>query len=389
MIYLDYHATTPVDKRVLDAMLPFFSDSFGNAASKTHAYGWEAAEAVQRGREQVATLAGVSAKEICFTSGGTEANNLAVQGVARAARARGDGRDHLVTVCTEHSSVLDTVRQLETEGVRVTILPVDRDGLLDLVQLAQAVDERTILVSVMAANNEIGVLQPVKEAAAVAHRRAALFHTDAVQAVGKTPFSAVETDADLASISAHKIYGPKGVGALVVRRRKPPIAIEALIHGGRHEQGLRSGTLNVPGIVGFGKAAELCAAELDGERARLGTLRDRLLTRLRELDGVVVNGSLERRLPQNLNVGFEGVEAEALLMSLGDIAVSSGAACASASATPSHVLSALGRDPDLARASIRFGLGRFTTEEEIGVAAERTMEVVRQLRHKAAQLRTG
>src|SRR5574338_131461 len=299
-IYLDYHATTPVDRRVLDAMLPFFSDTFGNAASKTHAYGWDAADAVQQAREQVAGLVGVSAKEICFTSGGTEANNLALQGVARARRARGE---HLVTVCTEHSSVIDTARHLEQDGFRVTFLPVDRDGLIDLNQLEDALTDRTILVSIMAGNNEIGVLQPLSEAAALVHARGIPFHTDAVQAAGKIPFNIAELDVDLASMSAHKMYGPKGVGALVVRRRKPAIEMEPIVHGGRHEQGFRSGTLNVPGIVGFGKAAEICAAEVEQEGGRLGRLRDRLLTRLRELDGVCVNGSLERRLPHNLNVG--------------------------------------------------------------------------------------
>lgn len=381
-IYLDYHATTPVDRRVLDAMLPFFSDTFGNAASQTHSYGWDAADAVQQAREQVAGLVGVSAKEICFTSGGTEANNLALQGVARARRARGE---HLVTVCTEHSSVIDTARHLEQDGFRVTFLPVDRDGLIDLNQLEDALTDRTILVSIMAGNNEIGVLQPLREAAALVHARGIPFHTDAVQAAGKIPFNIAELDVDLASMSAHKMYGPKGVGALVVRRRKPAIEMEPIVHGGRHEQGFRSGTLNVPGIVGFGKAAEICAAEVEQEGGRLGRLRDRLLTRLRELDGVCVNGSLERRLPHNLNVGFERVEAEGLLMSLGDIAVSTGSACASASAAPSHVLTAIGVQPDVARASLRFGLGRFTTEEEIDLAAQRVIKAVTHLREKDAR----
>lgn len=381
-IYLDYHATTPVDRRVCDAMLPFFCDTFGNAASKTHPYGWDAADAVQQAREQVAALVGVSAKEICFTSGGTEANNLALQGAARGASTRGD---HVVTVCTEHSSVIDTARYLEQVGFRVTFLPVGSDGLIDLNQLEDAIGDRTILVSIMAGNNEIGVLQPIREAAALAHARAVPFHTDAVQAAGKIPFDAADLDIDLASMSAHKMYGPKGVGALVVRRRKPPLEIDPIVHGGRHEQGLRSGTLNVPGIVGFGKAAELCAAELEQESRRLQSLRDRLLGRLRELDGIAVNGSMERRLPHNLNVGFERVEAEGLLMSLGDIAVSTGSACASASAAPSHVLTSIGVSPDVARASLRFGLGRFTTEEEIDLAADRVIKAVRHLREKDAR----
>jgi cysteine desulfurase len=382
-VYLDYHSTTPVDRRVCDAMLPYFCETFGNAASKTHPYGWDAADAVQLAREQVARLVGVSAKEICFTSGGTEANNLALQGVARAGRERGG---HIVTVCTEHSSVIDTARQLEKEGFRITFLTVGTDGLIDLNQLEDAIDNRTLLVSVMAGNNEIGVLQPVREAAAIAASRGVPFHSDAVQAAGKIPFDIAELGVDLASMSAHKMYGPKGVGALVVRRRKPAIEIEPMVHGGGHEQGLRSGTLNVPAIVGFGKAAEICAAELETETARLASMRDRLLGRLRELDGVVVNGSLERRLPHNLNVAFAGVEPEALLMSLGDVAVSTGSACASASAAPSHVLTALGLSDDLARASIRFGLGRFTTDEEIDFAADRVVHAVQHLREKAARL---
>ncbi len=382
-VYLDYHATTPVDRRVCDAMLPFFCETFGNAASKTHPYGWDAADAVQLAREQVARLVGVSAKEICFTSGGTEANNLALQGVARANRSRGD---RIVTACTEHSSVIDTLSHLQREGFRVTFLPVGPDGLIDLNQLEDALDDRTLLVSIMAGNNEIGVLQPIGEAVAIAAARGVPFHTDAVQAAGKVPFDVAALGVDLASMSAHKMYGPKGVGALVVRRRKPALAIEPIVHGGRHEQGLRSGTLNVPAIVGFGKAAELCTEELAVEAARLASLRDRLLARLRELDGVIINGSLERRLPHNLNVAFSGVEPEALLMSLGDIAVSTGSACASASAAPSHVLTAIGLSDDLARASIRFGLGRFTTEEEIDFAADRVVHAVRQLREKAARL---
>lgn len=382
-VYLDYHATTPVDPRVCDAMVPFFCETFGNAASKTHPYGWDAADAVQLAREQVAALVGVSAKEICFTSGGTEANNLALQGVARANRSKGD---HIVTVSTEHSSVIDTARHLQQEGFRVTFLPVGSDGVVDLNRLEDAIDDRTILVSVMAGNNEIGVLQPVRDVAAIASAREIPFHSDAVQVAGRVPFNVADTGVDLASMSAHKIYGPKGAGALIVRRRKPPIAIDPILHGGRHEQGLRSGTLNVPGIVGFGKAAELCAAELGTEVTRLGALRDRLLSRFRELDGVVVNGSMERRLPHNLNVAFERVEPEALLMSLADIAVSTGSACASGSGAPSHVLTAIGLSGELARASLRFGLGRFTTEEEVDFAAERVVRAVRQLREKAIRL---
>jgi cysteine desulfurase len=382
-IYLDYHATTPVDPRVRDAMLPYFCEQFGNPASKTHAFGWRAAEAVQAAREQVAAFVGVSAREVVFTSGGTEANNLAVQGIARARRGRGD---HIVTVATEHRSVIDAAAHLRHEGFRVTLLPVGEDGLLDLDRLAEVADEKTVLVSVMVGNNEIGVVQPLADIAAVAHRRGALVHTDAVQGAGKIPVDLAALDVDLASISAHKMYGPKGVGALIVRRRKPAIALDPLFHGGHQELGIRSGTLNVPAIVGFGRAAEIAGAELAAEVETLGALRDRLLDRLQPLGGIRVNGSLERRLPQNLNISIEAVEPEALVMSLGDIAVSTGAACASGSAEPSHVLKALGVPDDLARASLRFGLGRFTTAEEVEIVGERLVQVIGQLRSRSARL---
>jgi cysteine desulfurase len=383
-IYLDYHATTPCDRRVVDAMLPYFCEVFGNPSSQTHPFGWDAADAVQTAREQVARLVGVSAKEVVFTSGGTEANNLALQGGARANRDRGD---QIVTVATEHKSVIDTVRRLGDEGFRATFLPVGSDGLLDLADLEAALaGGRTMLVSVMAGNNEIGALQPIREIAELAHRHGALMHTDAVQVAGKVPFDAAAADVDLLSMSAHKMYGPKGAGALIVRRRKPPIAIEPIMYGGRHEQGFRSGTLNVPAIVGFGRAAEICDEELDGEVARLTSLRDRLIERLTSLEGVRINGSLEHRLPHNINVAFEGVEPEALLMSLSDLAVSGGSACSSASAEPSHVLSAIGLPADLARASIRIGLGRFTTDDEVAYAADKLVEVVRQLRKRSERL---
>jgi cysteine desulfurase len=383
-IYLDYHATTPCDRRVVDAMLPYFCEVFGNPSSQTHPFGWDAADAVQTAREQVARLAGVSAKEVVFTSGGTEANNLALQGVARANRDRGD---RIVTLATEHKSVIDTVRRLGDDGFRPTFLPVGSDGLVSLADLESAlVDGGTILVSVMAGNNEIGVLQPIREIAALAHRYGALVHTDAVQVAGKVPFDAAALDVDLLSISAHKMYGPKGAGALIVRRRKPPIAIEPIMYGGKHEQGFRSGTLNVPAIVGFGRAAEICLEELDGDVARLTSLRDRLIERLTSLEGVRINGSLEHRLPHNINVVFQGVEPEALLMSLSDLAVSGGSACSSASAEPSHVLTAIGLPADLARASIRIGLGRYTTDEEVGYAADKLVEVVRQLRKRSERL---
>lgn len=387
-IYLDYHATTPVDPRVRDAMLPYFCEAFGNAASKSHPFGWEAADAVQSAREQVAGLVGVSAKEVVFTSGGTEANNLALQGVARANRHRGD---RIVTLATEHRSVLDTVEQLRTEGLRVTVLPVRSDGLVDLDRLASALDEdeRTLLVSVMVGNNEIGVVQPLAEVAALAHARGILVHTDAVQGAGKIPLDLVALDVDLASMSAHKMYGPKGIGALIVRRRKPSIAIQPMLHGGGQELGLRPGTLNVPAIVGFGRAAEISRDELEPEMRRLRALRDRLLSRMVEAGGLRVNGSMEQRLPHNLHVSIEAVEPEALVMSLSDIAVSTGAACSSANAEPSHVLRAIGVADDLARASLRFGLGRFTTEEEIERAGERVAQVIIRLRARSARLGIG
>ncbi len=386
MIYLDHHATTPVDARVLEAMLPFFSEKFGNAASRQHRFGWDANDAVERARKQIATLIGAGSKEIVFTSGATEANNLAIKG---AAGARQSERDHLVTVVTEHKAVLDPIARLEKEGWRVTVLPVNSEGLIDLGELAQAITDRTALVSVMAANNEIGVLQPIKDAAALAHAKGAWFHTDAVQAAGKVPFDVEALDVDFASLSAHKVYGPKGVGALYVRRKNRPasatamegrnVTIAAEIDGGGHERGMRSGTLNVPGIAGFGRAAEIARAEMVGESARVGSLRDRLLEGLRaKSDGMTVNGSTEMRLPGNLNVSFAGVDGEALLVSLDDIAVSSGAACTQAE--PSHVLMALGLRRDRALASLRFGIGRTTTAAQVDYAATKVSDVVVRLR---------
>jgi cysteine desulfurase len=375
MIYLDHHATTPVDRRVLDAMLPFFSERFGNAASRQHRFGWEANDAVERARKQVAALIGSSTKEIVFTSGATEANNLAIKGTAEAARAKGD---HIVTLATEHKAVLDPCKRLEERGWRVTVLPVQRDGLVDLSVLENAVTDRTALVSVMAAHNEIGVLQPIREIAAVAHAKGALVHTDAVQAVGKVPVDVEDLGVDLLSMTAHKIYGPKGVGALFVRRRLP-VNLMPQIDGGGQERGLRSGTLNVPGIVGLGAAADIARAEMPVEAKRLAVLRDRLLERLRAVvDGVMVNGSLDTRLPGNLNVSFPRVDGEALLVSLEGVAVSSGAACTAAE--PSHALLALGLPKDRALASLRFGLGRWTTEAEIDQAGQLVGEVVAQLR---------
>lgn len=377
-VYLDYHATTPVDPRVLDAMLPYFTDRFGNPASRQHSWGWTAQEAVDRSRRQVASLIGASPAEIVFTSGASESNNLAIKGVARCSRDRGN---HIVTVATEHKSVLDSCSRLEAEGWRVTRLGVDGEGLLDLEELRSAVDERTVLVSVMAANNEIGVLQPLAEICAVAHDKGALVHTDAAQAAGKVPIDVRALDVDLLSLTGHKYYGPKGAGALYVRRRKPRITLECQIDGGGHEGGFRSGTLNVPGIVGLGVAAEICQAEMEAEGRRLGRLRDRLLDGFRSsLDGVRVNGSMTRRLPHNLHVSFEGVDGEALLMALGDLAVSTGSACSSGSEAPSHVLQAIGAVGDRAAASIRFGLGRMTTDADVALAIERVCRVVTALR---------
>jgi cysteine desulfurase len=378
-VYLDYHATTPVDPRVLDAMLPYFSEHFGNAASRQHAYGWKALEAVDAARTQVADLIGASAGEIVFTSGATESNNLAIKGVAHAL---GDRGDHVITAVTEHKSVLDSCARLERDGWRVTRLGVDREGFVDLSALASAMTDRTVLVSVMAANNEIGVIQPLAEIAAVCHRHGALFHTDAAQAAGKIPLDVEAMGIDLLSLTAHKFYGPKGAGALCVRRRKPRIALACQIDGGGHEHGLRSGTLNVPGAVGLGAAAAICRAGMAAESERLGRLRDRLLDGLRRgIDGVGVNGPLgAARLPHNLHVSFDGIEGEALLMALGDLAVSTGSACSSGSQAPSHVLEAIGATGDHARASIRFGLGRATTDEDIDFAIERVTAVVGSLR---------
>ena len=380
-VYLDYHATTPVDPRVLEAMLPYFTTHFGNPASRQHAYGWEAEKAVETSRAQVAALIGAAAREIVFTSGATESNNLAIKGVALGRRARGN---HIITVATEHKSVLDSCRCLESDGWTISRLGVGADGFIRLDELEAALTDRTVLVSVMAANNEIGVLQPLAEIAAVVRRRGALLHSDAAQAAGKVPIDVDALGVDLMSLTAHKCYGPKGVGALYVRRAKPKIEISCQIHGGGHENGLRSGTLNVPGIVGLGRAAEICRMEMPRESARLSALRDRLLDGLRRgLDNVRVNGSMERRLPHNLHVSFEGVEGESLLMALGDLAVSTGSACSSGSQAPSHVLQAIGAVGETASASIRFGLGRGTTDADVEFAIHRVTTVVKGLRAKS------
>jgi len=377
-IYFDNHATSPMDPRVLEAMLPYFTERFGNAASRNHKYGWEAEEAVELARKQIADLIGSSPKEIVFTSGATESNNLAIKGAAYMYREKGD---HIITAVTEHKAVIDTCKRLEKEGFKVTYLPVKKDGLIDLDQLRSAITGKTTLVSIMAANNEIGVLQPIGEIGAIAREKGILFHTDAVQAVGKVPFDVNASNVHLASLTAHKIYGPKGVGALYVRRRNPRVLLTPIIDGGGHERGMRSGTLNVPGIAGFGKAAEICRLEMASEGARIGAMRDRLNQKLHDgLDELYINGSTEHRLPGNLNISFAYVEGESLLMGINDVAVSSGSACTSASLEPSYVLKALGAGDELAHSSIRFGLGRFNTDEEVDYVVAKLVSVVSKLR---------
>lgn len=377
-IYMDYHATTPVDPRVLEAMLPYFTEHFGNAASRNHHFGWTAEEAVDNARKQVADLVGANVKEIIFTSGATESNNLAIKGVAEMYREKGN---HIITCVTEHKAVIDTCKKLEKQGARVTYLPVQKDGRISLDDLRAAITDKTILITIMTANNEIGVLQPIEEIGAIAKEKGILFHTDAVQAVGKVPFDVTAMKADLVSMSAHKMYGPKGVGALYVRRRNPRVLLSEQINGGGHERGMRSGTLNVPGIVGFGKAAALARAEMATESERLRQLRDRLNEKFHQnLDEIYINGSMEHRLPHNLNISFAYVEGESLLMGINDVAVSSGSACTSASLEPSYVLKALGAGDDLAHSSIRFGLGRWTTEEEVDYVVDKLTTVVRRLR---------
>jgi cysteine desulfurase len=377
-IYMDYHATTPVDPRVLEAMMPFFTEKFGNAASRNHPFGWEAEEAVEAARKQVADLIGANAKEIIFTSGATESNNLAIKGVAEMYREKGN---HVITCVTEHKAVIDTCKKLEKQGLRVTYLPVQKDGRISLDELRAAITDKTILITIMAANNEIGVLQPIAEIGAIAKEKGILFHTDAVQAFGKVPFDVTAMKVDLVSVTAHKIYGPKGIGALYVRRRNPRVLLAEQISGGGHERGMRSGTLNVTGIVGLGKAAELCRLEMQKDTDRLRKLRDRLNAGLHKgLDEIYINGSMEHRLPHNLNISFAYVEGESLLMGINDVAVSSGSACTSASLEPSYVLKALGAGDDLAHSSIRFGLGRWTTEEEVDYVIDKLTNVVRRLR---------
>jgi cysteine desulfurase len=382
-IYLDHHATTPLDPRVLDAMLPYFREDFGNSSSASHVYGWRAEAAVEAAREQLANAIGAAdPREIVFTSGTTESDNLALIGVARANR---DRRDHLVTTRIEHPAVLDAARSLERDGFRVTYLPVDVDGLVDPADVAAAIEERTALVSVMAANSEIGTLQPLEEIGRVCREREVPLHTDAAQAVGKVPLDVEHLGVDLLSMCAHKLYGPKGIGALYLRSRRPRLRIEPLLHGGGHERGLRSGTLPVPLIVGFARAVNLCLEERDEEAARLTALRRRLWDGLcAELDAVVLNGHSEHRLPGNLNVSFEGVDADRLLVALPGVALSTGSACASASAEPSHVLTALGIPGARIRAALRFGLGRSTSAGEIDSVVGQVVAAVRETREKRA-----
>jgi cysteine desulfurase len=376
-IYMDYHATTPVDPRVLETMLPFFTSEFGNAASKSHAFGWRAEEAVEAAREEVAKVIGATPKEIVWTSGATESDNLAIKGAAHFYQSKGK---HLVTCKTEHKAVLDSMHALERQGFEVTFLDVEKDGRLDPARLQAALRPDTILVSVMHANNETGVVHPIAEIGRIARAAGVLLHCDAVQTIGKLPFDVDAMNVDLASLSAHKMYGPKGVGALYVRR-KPRVRLVAEMDGGGHERGFRSGTLNVPGIVGFGKAAELARVEREAEATRVLALREKLRKGIeKELDLVTLNGSLEHRLPGNLNVSFAYVEGEALMMAVKDVAVSSGSACTSASLEPSYVLRAMGVTEDLAHSSIRFGLGRFTTEEEVEYVARLVVEKVKKLR---------
>src|SRR5438552_719699 len=377
-VYMDNHATTPVDPRVLEAMLPYFTETYGNAASRNHRFGWEAEAAVEAARKQVAKLINASPQEIVFTSGATESDNLAIKGVAWDHRSKGN---HLVTLPTEHKAVLDAAKRLEREGFSVTCARVGADGLVDPDDVKRALTDGTILVSVMAANNEIGVLQPIEEIGERCRERGVLFHTDAAQAAGKAPVDVERMGVDLLSISAHKIYGPKGVGALYVRGKNPAVEIAPLIDGGGHERGLRSGTLNVPGIVGLGKACELCRLEMPEESRRLGGWRDRLRDGIfSRLDDVRVNGSMEHRLPHNLNVSFGGIDGESLLVGMNDVAVSLGSACMSATREPSYVLKALGVSDDRAQSSVRFGLGRFNTEEEVDYVIGRVVETANVLR---------
>jgi len=395
-IYMDNHATTPMDPRVLEEMLPYFVEKFGNAASRNHSFGWAAEEAVETARERIAKLIGATPKEIIFTSGATESDNLAIKGAVEMYREEGD---HIITAVTEHKAVLDTCKHLEKDGFRVTYLPVQKDGLIDLDDLKRVldgktietvdgktvdertIDSKTILVSIMSANNEIGVLQPIEEIGRLCRERGVIFHTDAAQSIGKMPIHVDKQNIDLMSIAGHKLYGPKGVGALYVRNKNPRLRLSALLDGGGHERGMRSGTLNVPGIVGLGKACAIAQQDMLKESCHLAGRRNRLRDRIMSrLDEVAINGSMEHRLPGNLNLSFAHVDGESLMMALNDIAVSSGSACTTAKIEPSHVLRAIGISDDLAHSSIRFGIGRFNTEAEIDYVADRIVETVTWLR---------
>jgi cysteine desulfurase len=387
-IYLDNHATTPMDPRVLEEMLPYFIEKFGNAASRNHCFGWAAEEAVETARERVAKLIGATTKEIVFTSGATESDNLAIKGAVAMYREEGD---HIITAVTEHKAVLDTCKHLGKNGHRVTYLPVQKDGLIDLEDLQRALDgktrdgktqdDKTILVSIMSANNEIGVLQPIAEIGRLCRERGVIFHTDAAQSIGKMPINVDKQNIDLMSIAGHKLYGPKGVGALYVRNKNPRLRLSALLDGGGHERGMRSGTLNVPGIVGLGKACAIAQEEMLKESCHLAGKRNRLRDRIMSrLDEVTINGSMEHRLAGNLNLSFAHVDGEALMMALNDIALSSGSACTTAAIEPSHVLRAIGVSDDLAHSSIRFGIGRFNTDAEVDYVADRIVETITHLR---------
>src|ERR1700736_4022720 len=377
-IYMDNHATTPVDPRVLEAMLPYFTQKFGNAASRNHAFGWAGEEAVENARQQIASLINATPKEIIFTSGATESDNLMIKGIAEMYREKGN---HIITQAIEHKAVLDTCKRLEKEGYEVTYLPVGKDGRVDPEDVRKAIKPTTILIAIMYANNEIGSVNPMAEIGKIAKEHGVLFASVGVQAVGKIPVDVQKDNIDLLAITAHKIYGPKGVGALYVRRRNPRVQLSAIIDGGGHERGMRSGTLNVPGIVGLGKACEICQQEMEQESKRLAGLRDRLKAGLEsKLDETYINGSLEHRLPNNLNMSFAYVEGESLLMGINDVAVSSGSACTSATLEPTYVLKALGVGEDLAHPSLRFGLGRFTTPEEVDYVTDKMVQVVTRLR---------
>lgn len=378
-IYMDNHATTPVDPRVIEAMLPYFNSTFGNAASRTHRFGWEAEAAVEDARETIADLIGAdSSKEIVFTSGATESDNLAIKGVAEYYEGRGK---HIVTTTIEHKAVLDSCKRLEKQGFEVTYVPAGKDGIVDPGDIQKALTDKTILVSIMLANNEVGTIQPIGEIGKITREKGILLHCDAVQGIGKTPFDVKAMNVDLASLTAHKIYGPKGVGALYVRRSKPRVRVVAQMDGGGHERGMRSGTLNVPGIVGFAKACQIMKQEGAEDAAKIKALRDRLHQKItKELDEVVLNGHPEHRLVGNLNLSFSFVEGEGLMMAIKDVAVSSGSACTSASLEPSYVLRSMGLDEDMAHSSIRFGLGRFNTEEEVDYVADLVIAKVKKLR---------